>query len=278
MKTVETISEIHQARKQLSGSVGLVPTMGFWHEGHLSLVRAAKAACDHVIVSIFVNPTQFAPNEDLDNYPRDLSKDLGMLEQAGVDLVWLPTSEIMYPSGYQTWVEVTELTQPLEGRMRPGHFRGVTTIVNKLFNGTSPDKAFFGRKDAQQVAVIMQMTRDLNLPVEIIDVPISREEDGLARSSRNVYLSTEQRKVAVVLNQALLAAEKSFESGERSGDILRTIMQALINAEPLAKLEYVSCADRVTMQELEEIKTGALLSMAVFFGKIRLIDNWILQD
>ena len=276
MKVVSTISEIHAARRSFSGTVGLVPTMGFLHEGHLSLIRRARDKCDHVVVSIFVNPAQFGPNEDLSKYPRDLDRDLGLIEPLGTDLVWMPTAEIMYPHGYQTWVEVEEVTRPLEGAQRPGHFRGVTTVVAKLFTGVQPHKAYFGQKDAQQVAVIRQMTRDLNFPIEIVICPIIREPDGLAMSSRNVYLDPDQRKAATVLYRALNAAKESYESGERDAEKLRQIMKDVIGSEPLAQMQYVSCADYDTLEELDVIKGKALLSMAVFIGKTRLIDNFVL--
>lgn len=277
MKTVEFIPDLWKLRKAMQGSVGFIPTMGFLHEGHMSLVRQSKKQCDNTIVSIFVNPTQFGPNEDLDSYPRDTPRDLGMLEREGVDLVWMPNPEIMYPDGFQTWVDVDEVTLPLEGDKRPGHFRGVTTVVSKLFNAALPDKAFFGQKDAQQVAVIKQMTRDLNFPIEIVVVPTAREEDGLAMSSRNSYLSEEQRQSATVLYRALQNARYAYEEGEREAGALRRIMIDTLNAEPYAKIDYVSCADRETLKELATITDGALLSMAVFIAKTRLIDNWILE-
>ncbi|KAA3642771.1 MAG: pantoate--beta-alanine ligase [Chloroflexi bacterium] len=277
MNTVETIPELRQAIKQLERPLGLVPTMGYLHEGHLSLVRLAREQSASVVTSIFVNPTQFGPNEDLDAYPRDIPKDLALLEAEGVDLVWMPSPEIMYPEGFQSWVDVAEVTQVLEGAQRPGHFRGVTTIVAKLFNAVQPDKAFFGQKDAQQVAVIEQMVRDLDFPLEIVVGPIQREPDGLALSSRNVYLDIEQRKAATVLNRALKAAKASYEAGERSGDVIRQTMTKTIQAEPLAKMQYVSCAHPRSLQELKEIvEDGTLLSMAVFVGKTRLIDNLVL--
>lgn len=278
MKTVETIQEIHEARRTFKGSVGLVPTMGFLHEGHLSLIRVAKAACAHVIVTIFVNPTQFEKGEDLDSYPQDLHRDLILLEEAGVDLVWMPTQEVMYPEDFQTWVDVSEVTQPLEGGMRPGHFKGVTTVVAKLFNGAQPDKAFFGQKDAQQVAVIQQMVRDLNFALEIVVVSIAREEDGLARSSRNVHLSKAERGQANVLFRALGAAEAAYAAGERDGEEIRQAMLTMLGTAPLANPQYVSCAHPSTLEELFVVgDAGALLSMAVYFGKTRLIDNWVLK-
>jgi pantoate--beta-alanine ligase len=250
--------------------------MGYLHEGHLSLIRRAREECDHVFVSIFVNPTQFGPQEDLSKYPRDLERDFRLIEPY-TDVVWTPSDEIMYPNGYQTWVEVEALTQLLEGAMRPGHFRGVTTVVAKLLNGVQPHKAYFGQKDAQQVAVIRQMVRDLNFPIEIVVCPIVREPDGLAMSSRNVYLDPEQRKAATVLFRALSTAKEAYEQGERSSEKLRQTIKDVLAAEPLAQMQYVSCADYDTLEELDEVKGKALLSMAVFFGKTRLIDNFVLD-
>ena len=277
MMIVSTLEELRSARLLLDGKLGLVPTMGYLHEGHISLARRAKAECDFVAVSIFVNPTQFGPNEDLAKYPRDLDRDLHLLEDAGVDLVWTPTPEVMYPPRFQTWVEVEEMTRPLEGAQRPGHFRGVTTVVTKLFNAVQPTKAYFGQKDAQQAAVIRQMTKDLNFPIEIVVCPIVREPDGLAMSSRNVYLDPDQRKAATVLYRSLSAAKAAYEKGERNAEKLRQIMKATIASEPLAQMQYVSCADYDTLQELEKITGKTLLSMAVFFGKTRLIDNFVLE-
>jgi pantoate--beta-alanine ligase len=277
MIIASTFEELRTARSLLPDPVGLVPTMGYLHEGHLSLVRRAAKECASVAASIFVNPTQFGPNEDLAKYPRDLKRDLSLLEQAGSDLVWTPSAEVMYPPGFQTWVTVDGLTQPLEGAVRPGHFRGVTTVVAKLFNAVQPQKAYFGQKDAQQAAVIKRMTRDLDFPVEIIVCPTVREKDGLAMSSRNSYLSPEERQAATVLFRALSAAQAAYERGERKAEALRQIVRETVAAEPLAKLQYVSCADFDSLQELEEITGKALLSMAVFMGKTRLIDNFILE-
>jgi pantoate--beta-alanine ligase len=282
MITLTTLSDLRAARLSLKGTVGLVPTMGFLHEGHLSLTRRAKAECDHVIVTIFVNPTQFGPTEDLSKYPRDLERDLNLIASlstpspASKILVWNPTAEVMYPAGYQTWVEVEAMTQPLEGSMRPGHFKGVTTVVAKLFNATQPDKAYFGQKDAQQAAVIRQMVRDLNFPLEVVVCPTTREADGLAMSSRNKYLNEAERKAAVVLFRSLSAAKGLYESGERDAEKIRGKMKEALAAEPLAQMQYVSCADYDTLAELSEIKGKALLSMAVFLGKTRLIDNFVL--
>lgn len=277
MIVVQTLEELRQARAGLPAPLGLVPTMGFLHDGHLSLVRAARAECASVAASIFVNPTQFGPQEDLAAYPRDLPRDLEMLAAAGTDLVWTPAPEIMYPPGFQTWVNVDEITRPLEGSMRPGHFRGVATVVAKLFNAFTPQRAYFGQKDAQQAAVIRQMARDLNFPIEIVICPIQREPDGLAMSSRNTYLNPAERQAATVLSRALRAAQADFASGERQAEALRQRMTEIIQAEPLARLQYVSCADPFSLQELDgPIASQALLSMAVYIGKTRLIDNTLL--
>jgi pantoate--beta-alanine ligase len=251
--------------------------MGFLHEGHISLVKLAKQDCDSVVASIFVNPVQFGPGEDLDAYPRDLPGDLRKLEAAGVDLVWLPTPDVIYPAGYNTWVSVEGVSERLEGAARPGHFRGVTTVVAKLFNAVQPQKAYFGQKDAQQVAVIKQMARDLNFPIDIIVGATMREADGLAMSSRNAYLNPAERKAAAVLFRALQAAKKAYGGGERNPDDLRAAMRQIIEAEPLATVLYVSCADPRSLQELEHIKNDALLSMAVLIGRTRLIDNIVLD-
>lgn len=276
MDVLSSLADLRTARLSLNGTVGLVPTMGYLHEGHLSLVSRAKAENQHVIVTIFVNPTQFGVNEDLSKYPRDLERDLNLLRPLGVDVVWTPTAEVMYPPGYQTWVEVEALTSPLEGAMRPGHFRGVTTVVAKLFNATQPTKAYFGQKDAQQAAVIRRMAVDLNFPLEVIICPTTREADGLAMSSRNKYLSEAERAAATVLFRALSAAKALYESGERSGEMLRRKMKEVLASEPLAQMQYVSCADYDTLQELNAVTGKALLSMAVYFGKTRLIDNFVL--
>lgn len=275
MLSVITLTELRAERLSFAGRVGLVPTMGYLHEGHLSLVRRAREDCEHVVVSIFVNPTQFGPKEDLSKYPRDLDRDLSLLEPLGVDLIWMPTAEIMYPPGFQTWVEVETITQPLEGSTRPGHFRGVTTVIAKLFNAVQPHNAYFGQKDAQQAAVIRQMTRDLNFPIEIVVCPIVREPDGLAMSSRNVYLDPEQRKAATALSRALQAAKGAYDNGERDAEKLRGKMKEVLATEPLADVQYVSCADYDTLEELDTVTDKTLLSMAVFIGKTRLIDNLV---
>jgi pantoate--beta-alanine ligase len=279
MKTVTTIPELRVRRAELPYPVGLVPTMGYLHEGHLSLVRAAKSHCASVVVSIFVNPSQFSPSEDLSSYPRDLIRDLDLLENEDVDLVWSPTPEEMYPEGYQTWVTVEELTRPLEGEMRPGHFRGVTTVVAKLFNAVKPHKAYFGQKDAQQAVVIQRMVRDLNFDLEVIICPIVREADGLAMSSRNAYLNPAERQAATVLYRALQAAKDAYRGGDRDAQALRRIMTEIIVAEPLARLQYVSCADSESLVEIQDwVTSPALLSMAVYIGKTRLIDNLLIGE
>lgn len=276
MQTLTTLAQLRQARAALSGSFGLVPTMGFLHTGHLSLVQRARAECNHVGVSIFVNPTQFGPAEDLSHYPRDLERDLGLLEPLGADLVWAPPPEEVYSPGFQTWVTVEQVTAPLEGKHRPGHFRGVTTVVAKLFNAFTPQRAYFGQKDAQQVVVIRRMVQDLNFPVEIVVCPIVREPDGLAMSSRNVYLRPDERQAATVLYRALGAARQAFAAGERDADALRAVLSSTLAAEPLAREEYVSVADPDTLDELAQVDGRALLSLAVRVGKTRLIDNLLL--
>ena len=275
MRTVSTLDELRETRLSFDGTVGLVPTMGFLHDGHLSLIRRARDECQRVVVSIFVNPTQFGPKEDLAKYPRDLERDLRLIEPF-TDLVWTPSAESMYPTGYQTWVEVEAMTRPLEGAMRPGHFKGVTTVVAKLFNAVQPHKAYFGQKDAQQVAVIRRMVRDLNFPIEIVVCPTTREPDGLAMSSRNVYLDADQRKAATILFRALSAAKELHEAGERDAEKLREKMKDALASEPLAEPQYVSCADYDSLEELDVIRGKTLLSMAVFIGKTRLIDNFVI--
>jgi len=277
MKIATSLAELRARRAQLAEPVGLVPTMGYLHEGHLSLVRAARSECASTVTSIFVNPTQFGPQEDLASYPRDLPRDLELLKAEGVDLVWTPTPEVMYPPGYQTWVSVEEVARPLEGAMRPGHFRGVATVVAKLFNAVQPQRAYFGQKDAQQAVVIRQMARDLDFPLEVVVCPIVREADGLAMSSRNAYLGPAERQAATVLWRALGEAQIAFQDGSREADGLRRLVEETVEAEPLARLQYVSCADPDTLQELKGRVERALLSMAAFVGKTRLIDNVILE-
>lgn len=272
------LRELRKERVSLPNPTGLVPTMGFLHEGHLSLVKMAKEECSSVVVTIFVNPTQFSPIEDLDAYPRDLERDLTLLRAEGVDLVWTPTNEIMYGPQFQTWVEVDRLTKYLEGEQRPEHFRGVTTVVTKLFNAVQPQKAYFGQKDAQQAAVIKRMTMDLDFPIEIEICPTVREPDGLAMSSRNAYLDPEERKAAGVLFKALSAAEAAYEGGRKEAGELKTLMADVLNDEPLATVEYVSVADPETLEESKGLVDRALFSMAVRIGKTRLIDNFLIGN
>ena len=276
MIVIETIPEMTYLRLNLKEPVGFVPTMGCLHEGHMSLVRKARAENKSVVVSIYVNPTQFGPKEDLSKYPRDLDRDLAMLEKEGTDVVFFPSDKEMYPAGYDTWVTVDNLTKPLEGDSRPTHFRGVTTIVTKLFNIVRPTNAYFGQKDAQQAVVIKKMAADLNMNLEIVVCPTIREPDGLAMSSRNIYLNPEQRKAAPVLYQSLLLAKDLFAIGERDAAAILEQMTALIQKEPLAKIDYISISDTETLAELKTIEKSALVSMAVKFGNTRLIDNVIL--
>ncbi len=280
MRIVESIQELREIRwgEDHWLTWGLVPTMGALHAGHLSLVRRARAENDRVGVSIFVNPIQFNRRDDLQKYPRQLVRDCAMLEAEGVDLVWAPPEAEVYPPGYQTYVSVEVVTQPLEGASRPGHFRGVSTVVAKLFNVFEPTRAYFGQKDAQQVAVIRQMVRDLAFHLDVVACPIVREPDGLAMSSRNVLLNPDERKAAVVLHQSLLAAQAEWEQGRRDGDHLRATMRAVLDAEPLARVDYVSAADPITLQEISGAADRALLSMAVFVGTTRLIDNFVLGE
>jgi len=273
MKTVETFNALHEGLLKLKRPLGFVPTMGYLHEGHLSLVKIAKQECESVVVSIFANPAQFAPDEDLDNYPRDIDRDLGMLSGVETNLVWIPSVKSIYPDDFQTWINVDQLTKPLEGQVRNTHFRGVTTVVSKLFNAVRPDKAYFGQKDAQQAVVIKQMVRDLNYQIEIVVCPIFREPDGLAMSSRNRYLSSEERQAALCLSQGLNTAEDAFHKGEKNADKIREIVARVVNDEQLAELQYVSCAHPETLEELGGEIESCLLSMAVFIGRTRLIDN-----
>ncbi|MCJ7622578.1 MAG: pantoate--beta-alanine ligase [Anaerolineaceae bacterium] len=278
MKIISNIAEIRQQRMKLPEPVGFIPTMGFLHEGHLSLIRNGRKACSSVVVSIFVNPAQFGPAEDLSSYPRDLKHDLKLLEKEGVDIAWVPREEILYPSDFQTWISVDNLSVSLEGRSRPGHFRGVATIVAKLLNVVQPHKVYFGQKDAQQVAIMKQMVKDLNFPVEIVTCETIRDTDGLAMSSRNSYLVGEERKAATVIIRSLRAGQRAFECGLRDGNQIRQIMKQVIDDEPLAQIDYVSCSDPLSLQELDIISDGALLSLAVIIGKTRLIDNILLSQ
>jgi pantoate--beta-alanine ligase len=275
MIVCEALPDLRRARAALPDPLGLVPTMGYLHQGHLSLVERARRECRSVAVSIFVNPSQFGPQEDLAAYPRDLPRDLALLEEAEVDLVWTPSAETVYPSDFQTWVTVERVSAGLEGERRPGHFRGVATIVTKLFHGFQPQRAYFGQKDSQQAAVIRRLAADLDFPVEIVVCPTVREPDGLALSSRNSYLDPQQRRAATVLFRALRSAELAHGSGERDPERLRQAMRQVLAQEPLAQVQYVSAADPDSLEELQGRADRALLSMAVFIGKTRLIDNLV---
>jgi pantoate--beta-alanine ligase len=271
MKVIETIAEIRKLK--LPRPVGFVPTMGYLHEGHLVLVRRAKVENPSVVVSIFVNPTQFGPHEDFKSYPRDPERDLAMLEKEGTDIIFMPSADEIYPPNFNSWVDVGRITERLEGASRPGHFRGVATVVAKLFNIVQPDRAYFGQKDAQQLLVIKKMAADLDMNLEVVAVPTVREPDGLAMSSRNTYLNPEERKQAAVLYQALTLAQRLFSQGEKDAKAIRQKMTELIQKQPLAKIDYISIADAQTLDELDKVKPPALVSMAVRFGKTRLIDN-----
>lgn len=261
-------------RQENPGSLGFVPTMGYLHDGHLSLVRRARAENERTVVSIFVNPTQFGPGEDFEKYPRDEVRDLSLLREAGVDAVYLPSAAEMYPPNFQTYVSVEQVTLPLEGASRPGHFRGVTTVVLKLFNAVGPDRAYFGRKDAQQLRVIQRMVRDLDLGVEIVPCDIEREADGLAMSSRNVYLTPEQRTAAPILKRSLEHARELWEDGVRDAGDIRAAVRDTIATQSLGEVDYISLADDTTLEELEgEVRGAALLSLVVRFGRTRLLDN-----
>ena len=277
MKIVETIEEMKRLRLELKEPVGFVPTMGYLHEGHLSLVRQARAENATMVVSIFVNPTQFGPHEDLASYPRDTQRDLARLEKEKTDVVFMPSAAEMYPPDFSSWVEVGKVTERLEGASRPGHFRGVTTVVAKLCNIVRPTRAYFGQKDAQQAVVIRKMVADLDMNLKVITRPTVREPDGLALSSRNTYLNPEERQAALVLSQALNLARQLWSGGEKDTEKLRREMTRLIQQQPLASIDYVSIADAETLEELDEVKPPALVSMAVRIGKTRLIDNVVLE-
>ena len=279
MDVLTTPEEMRAWRRAHPGSLGLTPTMGYLHEGHLSLVRRSLAENEASAASIFVNPAQFGPNEDLERYPRDEEGDLRALRELGVAAVYLPSVETVYPEGYETYVTVEGLSQGLEGASRPVHFRGVATVVTKLLTVVQPDRAYFGQKDAQQLRVVRRLVRDLDLPVDIVGCETVREEDGLAMSSRNAYLTPEQRPAAAVLSWALRQAKARFEGGERSAEALRSGVRATVAAEPQAELDYVSVADSETLAEIEgEVEEEALLSLAVNFGPVRLIDNVTLGE
>jgi pantoate--beta-alanine ligase len=276
MRVVTTVADMRQARQQMAGPpwrVGLAPTMGALHEGHLSLVRHARAHDDTVVVSIFVNPTQFGRGEDYARYPRDPDRDLALLRDLGTDVVFMPPVEEMYPEGFDTYVEVEKLTRVLEGAHRPGHFRGVATVVAKLFNIVQPHRAYFGQKDAQQLVVVRRLARDLDLPVDVVGLPTVREPDGLAMSSRNAYLSPQERQAALVVYRSLEAAQELWRSGVRDARLIRRRMNEVLATEPLARVDYVSVADAETLEELETVEKPALVSLAVRIGATRLIDN-----
>ncbi len=277
MQVVRTIAEMRTLRQQLDGAIGFVPTMGYLHRGHLALVERARSEDQFVIVSIYVNPLQFAAGEDLTAYPRDPNRDRELLRQENADIVFIPSDSEMYPTGFSTWVDVEHITERLEGASRPGHFRGVATVVAKLFNIVRPCRAYFGQKDAQQVLIIKRMVADLNMGIEIAVVPTVRESDGLALSSRNLYLSPEERRAAAVLFRALTLARELRADGKRDADTIRNQMKALIDKEPLARVDYVSVADARTLDELRTIDRTTLASLAVWIGKTRLIDNMSLE-
>jgi pantoate--beta-alanine ligase len=277
MQVVKTIPKIRALRQKLSGTVGLVPTMGFLHEGHLALVKRAKAENSAVIVSIYVNPTQFGPREDFGAYPRDLDRDLGLLRKEGTDIVFVPSDAEMYPPEFSTWVDVEKVSERLEGASRPGHFKGVATVVAKLFNIVQPTRAYFGQKDAQQVVVIKRMVADLDMGVEVVIVPTVRESDGLAMSSRNIYLNPKERQAATILFKALTLARQLTQGGEKDAEKIRREMTTLIQKEPLAAIDYVSIADAETLEELNLLDRPAVASLAVRIGKTRLIDNMLLE-
>jgi pantoate--beta-alanine ligase len=276
-KTVEEMRSACWTSHQRGRRIGFVPTMGALHDGHLSLVRAAKSQCNAVVVSIFVNPTQFGPNEDFSKYPRSFERDCEMLEKEQVEMVFAPSTEEMYPHGAVTWVTVEEMSGKLCGRSRPGHFRGVTTVVSKLFHIIEPDIAFFGQKDAAQVAIIRRMVRDLNMPVEIAACPIVREADGLAMSSRNAYLDPQQRKSALVLSWSLRAVEKFFGEGERDAARLQAAGKRMFAQDHSVRLDYFELVDPETLEPVTEVTRPALVAVAAFVGNTRLIDNLVLQ-
>lgn len=278
MKIVKTVDEVRAQVKEWRKeglSVGLVPTMGYLHEGHQSLIKKSVEQNDRTVVSVFVNPMQFGPTEDLESYPRDLEADARLVESTGGDLIFNPEPEEMYKDGFCSFVNMTGLPDALCGLARPVHFKGVCTVVNKLFNIVKPDRAYFGEKDAQQLAIIMRMVKDLNMDIEIVGCPIIREADGLAKSSRNIYLTPEERKAAVILSKSVALGKKMVAEGEKDAKKIVTAMKELINSEPLATIDYVEMVDMDTMKAIDEVKGHVLCAMAVKFGKARLIDNFI---
>ena len=276
MQVARSIAEMKRLRRDCAGSVGLVPTMGYLHRGHLELARRAKSENTVAVATIFVNPTQFGPSEDFKSYPRDLDRDLALLDEVKTDIVFVPSDKEMYPGNYDTWVEVRGITARLEGKSRPTHFQGVTTVCNKLFNIIQPDRAYFGQKDAQQAIVIQKMVSELNMNLEVIVCPTVRESDGLAMSSRNTYLTKEERVSAVVLYKSLCLAEDMYAKGERDAAIIKKAMNGLISAEAAAKPDYISIADIASLDEVDIIRGRVLVSLAVRLGKPRLIDNILL--
>ena len=278
MKIVHTVKEVRETInnwKKEGKTIGLVPTMGYLHEGHQSLIKASVAGNDKTVVSVFVNPTQFGPNEDYASYPRDLKKDAALCEATGADLIFNPEPEEMYPDGFCSYVNITGLSDALCGKSRPIHFKGVCTVVSKLFNIVTPDRAYFGEKDAQQLAIIRRMVKDLNFPLEIVGCPIIREEDGLAKSSRNTYLNTEERKAALILSKSIFAGKKMVENGETDANAVVARMKEIINSEPLAVIDYVEMVNMDTMKNIDTIEGSVLCAIAVKIAKTRLIDNFI---
>ena len=273
--TVKEVREQVKAWRKEGLSVGLVPTMGYLHEGHASLIKKAVEDNDRVVTSIFVNPTQFAPTEDLEAYPRDMEKDSKLCETLGVDLIFHPEPEEMYAPDFCTWVDMDVLSKTLCGKSRPIHFRGVCTVVSKLFHIVTPDRAYFGQKDAQQLAIIRRMVRDLNMDIEIVGCPIVREEDGLAKSSRNTYLNEEERKAALILSQSIFLGQKMVQEGETDAAKIKAAMVEKIQSEPLARIDYVEIVDGLSMQPVDTVKSPTLAAIAVYIGKTRLIDNFI---
>lgn len=278
IKVVSTVCETRAQVKEWKNqglTVGLVPTMGYLHEGHQSLIKKAVEENDRVVVSVFVNPIQFAPNEDLETYPRDLEADKRLCDSTGADLIFHPTPEEMYPDGFSTHIQMDNLTKELCGKTRPTHFGGVCTVVGKLFNIVQPDKAYFGQKDAQQLAIIKRMVRDLNFDIEIVGCPIIREPDGLAKSSRNTYLNADERKAALILSKAIKLGEELVADGERNAQTIIKAMTDKINTEPLARIDYVNVVDALSIEPLDVVKGEVLVAIAVYIGKTRLIDNFI---
>lgn len=278
MKIVHTIAEVREivsAWRKEGLTVGLVPTMGYLHEGHQSLIKKSAEQNDRTVVSVFVNPIQFGPNEDLAAYPRDINRDMAKVEEAGGDLIFNPEPAEMYPGHFTSFIDTTETTELLCGAVRPVHFRGVCTVVGKLFNIVCPDRAYFGQKDAQQLATVRRFVRDLNFPLEIVACPIIREKDGLAKSSRNTYLSPEERKAALILSQSLKLGKKAIEDGEKSAQKVINIITANLQTEPLARIDYVEVVDFENIQRVDTIQGETLVAIAVYIGKTRLIDNFI---